>query len=109
MERIAMPYKTDGSPTMRLTDLRLTVELLVDADERPDGARDRLAARKEIQKSVITDRVKRIENFFGVPLFGGPQRIELTKAGRFMARYGPRLISEIEDFSQMIRDEASED
>ena len=105
-----MPNRIDtGSPSMRLTDLRLTVELLVDAGANQDGARDRVAKRNEIQKSVITDRVRRIESFFGVPLFGGPQRKELTKAGRFMARYGPRLISEIEDFSQMIRDEGSED
>ncbi|MDW9921185.1 LysR family transcriptional regulator [Sinorhizobium meliloti] len=105
-----MPDNSDaGSPTMRLTDLQLTVDLLVDASVNQDGARDRVAARNGIQKSVITDRVKRIENFFGVSLFGGPQRKEPTKAGHFMARYGPRLISEIEDFSQMIRDEASGD
>lgn len=94
---------------MRLLDLRLTVELLVEATLTVDGARDRVAARHGIQKSVITDRVRRIENFFDVELFGGTQRKEPTKAGRFMARYGPRLISEIEDFSQMIRDEAAED
>lgn len=94
---------------MRLLDLRLTVELLVEANANVDGARDRVAAHHGIQKSVITDRVGRIEKFFDVALFGGTQRKELTKAGRFMARYGPRLIAEIEDFSQMIRDEAAED
>lgn len=94
---------------MRLLDLRLTVEVLVEAASNVDGARDRVAARHGIQKSVITDRVGRIETFFGVALFGGSQRKDPTKAGRFMARYGPRLISEIEDFSQMIRDEAVED
>lgn len=104
-----MPYKQDNFPMMRLTDLRLTVELLVEADDNSDGARDRVAARKGIRKSVIADRVKRIENFFGVSLFDGPQRKGLTKAGRFMARYGPKLISEIEDFSQMIRDAGSDE
>lgn len=104
-----MAYKKDVFPTMRLTDLRLTVELLVEADAEPDGARDRVAARKDVRKSVITDRVNRIENFFDVSLFGGPQRKELTKAGHFMARYGPKLISEIEDFSQLIRDAASDE
>ncbi|WP_245443701.1 LysR family transcriptional regulator [Rhizobium phaseoli] len=87
----------------------MTVELLVDASANQDGARDRVAARNGIHKSVITDRVKRIEKFFGVSLFGGPQRKEPTKAGIVMARYGPRLISEIEYFSEMVRDEASGD
>jgi len=93
---------------MRLLDLRLTVEVLVEAVANVDGARDRVAARHEIQKSVITDRVGRIETFFGVALFGGPQRKDPTKAGHYMARYGPLLISEIEYFSQMIRDKAAE-
>lgn len=46
---------------MRLTDLETTIELLVEANANVDGARDRIAARYAIQKSVITDRVKRTE------------------------------------------------
>ncbi len=98
----------DTQDQLRLTDLSLTVDLMVEASTNTDGARDRIAARNGIQKSVITDRVKRIETFLGVQLFDGPQRKDLTKAGKFMARYGPRLISEIEDFTQLIREEAAE-
>lgn len=93
---------------MRLTDLETTIELLVEANANVDGARDRVAGRYGIQKSVITDRVKRTEEFFGTPLFGGPQRKEPTEAGKLAGRYGPRLLDEIEYFAQMIRDEAEE-
>ncbi|MET3614757.1 uncharacterized protein (DUF433 family) [Rhizobium aquaticum] len=101
-----MPEKLSGS--LRFTDLTLTVDLLVEALENKDGARDRIAKRHGIQKSVITDRVRRIEAFFDAELFGGPQRKDLTEAGKFAAKYGPRLISEIEEFAAMIQDAAAE-
>lgn len=91
---------------MRLTDLETTIELLVEANANVDGARDRVAIRHKIQKSVITDRVSRIEKFLGVQLLGGSQRKEPTEAGKLVGRYGPRLLDEIEYFAQIVRDEA---
>lgn len=93
---------------MRLTDLQTTIELLIEANVNIDGARDRLAARHSIQKSVITDRVKRTEEFLGAQLFGGPQRKEPTKAGKFVGRYGHRLLDEIEFFAERVREEAEQ-
>lgn len=92
----------------RLKDLHLTIELLVDAVAEEQGARDRIAQRHRISKSVITDRVKRIETFFSVSLFGGPQRKMPTAAGRLLARRGPQFLKEMEAFSEMLRD-AEED
>lgn len=89
---------------MRLKDLQLTVELLVEAAAQESGARERIAERHGIQKSVITDRVRRIEQFFGVPLFGGPQRKSPTAAGLKMARHGEQLIDEISHFARILRD-----
>ncbi|MBD8653656.1 LysR family transcriptional regulator [Rhizobium sp. CFBP 13726] len=93
---------------MRLTDLETTIELLVEANANVDGARDRIAARYAIQKSVITDRVKRTEEFFGAELFGGPQRKEPTRAGKFVARRGHQLLAEITFFGDLVREEAEE-
>ena len=93
---------------MRLTDLETTIELLVEANSNVDGARDRLAARHSIQKSVITDRVKRTEDFFGAELFGGPQRKTPTRAGKFVARRGPQLLAEIVYFGELVREDAGE-
>uniref|UniRef100_Q07U66 HTH lysR-type domain-containing protein n=1 Tax=Rhodopseudomonas palustris (strain BisA53) TaxID=316055 RepID=Q07U66_RHOP5 len=90
--------------SMRLKDLQLTAELLSEAVAQENGARERVAERHGIQKSVITDRVRRMERFFGVDLFTGPQRKSPTEAGRLMAKYGPRLIEEIEHFAEILRD-----
>jgi DNA-binding transcriptional LysR family regulator len=89
--------------SMRLKDLRLASELLAEAVAQENGARERVAERYGIQKSVITDRVRRIEKFFGVDLFKGTQRKTPTRAGEKMAKYGPMLISEIEDCAVMLR------
>ena len=94
---------------MRLVDLGLTVELCVEAAANEDGARDRVAAKYAIRKSVITNRVARIENFFRVKLFTGPQRKSPTAAGRMMAKYGPRLFDEIEHFAQILQDARERD
>lgn len=88
---------------MRLKDLQLTTELLAEAVANERGARERVARRHGIQKSVITDRVARIEQFFGVALLGGPQRKTPTAAGQMMARYGPRLLDEIGHFAAMLQ------
>lgn len=93
---------------MRLTDLETTIELLVEAHANVDGARDRVAARHSIQKSVITDRVKRTEEYFGADLFSGPQRKEPSRAGRFVALRGPQLLAEIQYFGELVREEAAE-
>lgn len=93
---------------MRLTDLETTIELLVEANSNVDGARDRVAARHSIQKSVITDRVRRTEEFFRAKLFGGPQRKEPTGAGKFVARRGPQLLAEIAFFGELVREETGE-
>jgi len=92
------------SAEMRLKDLQLTAELLVEAVANEHGARERIAERHGIHKSVITDRVGRMEQFFGVAFFTGPQRKSPTAAGKMMARYGPRLIEEIEHFGAMLRE-----
>jgi hypothetical protein len=101
---------TDAPKTsMRMQDLRLTVELLGEAVEQERGARERIAERYGIRKSVITNRVDRMETFFGVMLFTGPQRKTPTAAGRVMARYGPRLIQEFEEFAGMLQDASKPD
>lgn len=92
--------------SMRLKDLQLTADLLSEAAKQENGARERVAEKYGITKSVITDRVGRIESFFGVALFTGPQRKTPTAAGQMMARYGPCLVEEIEAFSNMLRDAA---
>lgn len=94
----------EQSRDMRLKDLRLTTELLVEAVANERGARERIADRHGIQKSVITDRVGRIEQFFGIALFDGPQRKSPTNAGKMMARYGPRLLEEIGHFGAMLQE-----
>jgi hypothetical protein len=94
--------KADKS-SMRLKDLQLAAELLSEAVAQENGARERLAERHGIQKSVITDRVRRIERFFGVELFTGPQRKSPTESGRLMAKYGPKLIEKIEHFAEILR------
>ena len=101
-----MKEKTIASSTesMRLIDLQLTTELLVEAVANEHGARERVAERHGIRKSVITDRVGRMEEFFGVALFTGPQRKSPTAAGRLMARYGPKLLDEIDHFAGILRD-----
>ncbi len=98
-----------ASGSIRLKDLKLTVELVSEVVTLEHGARDRVAARHGIQKSVITNRVRRIELFFGVDLFTGPQRKSPTAAGRKMARHGPTLIREIEELTAMLRDAQSSD
>jgi len=94
--------KADNS-SMRLKDLHLTAELLAEVVAQESGARERIAKRHGIQKSVITDRVRRMERFFCVELFTGPQRKSPTEAGRLMAKYGPKLIEEIEHFAGILR------
>ncbi|QDM24531.1 LysR family transcriptional regulator [Tardiphaga sp. vice154] len=88
---------------MRLTDFELTAELLSEAVRQEDGARDRVADRYGIHKSVITDRVRRMEVFFKVRLFQGPQRKTPTAAGLKMARYGPQLLEEVKHFSYILK------
>jgi DNA-binding transcriptional LysR family regulator len=90
--------------SMRLKDLHLTAELLAEAVAQENGARDRIAERYGIRKSVITDRVRRMERFFSVDLFTGPQRKTPTAAGRLMAKHGPKLIGEVERFVGILRD-----
>ena len=92
-----------GKASMRLKDLQLTAELLAEAVAQENGARERIAERYGIQKSVITDRVRRMERFFSVDLFTGPQRKTPTASGRLMAKYGPMLIGEIERFVGILR------
>ena len=100
---------TAPGSSFRLKDLRLTVELLVEAVGREDGARERVATRHGVQKSVLTDAVRRMEQFFRVSLFEGPQRKSPTSAGRKMAAYGPRVLDEFEIFSSMLLDASQED
>jgi hypothetical protein len=90
--------------SMRLKDLRLASELLAEAVKQENGARERIAERYCIQKSVITDRVKRMEQFFNVKLFTGAQRKTPTEAGKVMAVRGPQLMGVIELFTTMLRD-----
>ncbi|WP_445491047.1 LysR family transcriptional regulator [Rhodopseudomonas sp. RCAM05734] len=106
-----MKMDTEGADkaSMRLKDFQLTAELLSEAVAQEDGARERVAERHGIQKSVITDRVRRMERFFEVKLFTGPQRKTPTAAGRKMARYGPRLIDEIGHFADILRDAQKDD
>lgn len=98
-----------STESMRLIDLQTTVELLAEAVAIEHGARERVAERHGIRKSVITDRVRRMEEFFGVTLFTGPQRKTPTAAGKLMARYGPKLLEEIEHFAGMLRDASERD
>ncbi|MGM4990521.1 LysR family transcriptional regulator [Tardiphaga sp. 841_E9_N1_2] len=95
--------------SMRLKDLQLTAELLSEAVAHENGARERVAERHGIQKSVITDRVRRMERFFEVKLFTGPQRKTPTAAGRKMAQYGPKLMEEIGHFAAILREAHEED
>jgi hypothetical protein len=95
--------------SMRLKDLQLTAELLSEAVAQENGARERVAERRGIQKSVITDRVRRMERFFEVKLFTGPQHKTPTAAGRKMARYGPQLMEEIGHFAEILRNAQEED
>lgn len=106
-----MKEKTTAASTesMRLIDLQTTVELMVEAVAIEHGARERVAERHRIQKSVITNRVGRMEEFFGVALFTGPQRKTPTAAGKLMARYGPKLLEEIDHFAGMLRDASERD
>jgi DNA-binding transcriptional LysR family regulator len=97
-----------STESMRLADLQLTIELLNETAELEHGARDRVAARRGIQKSVITDRVARMEKFFGVALFTGPQRKSPSAAGRQMAKYGPMFLKQLELFGRILQ-EAEED
>lgn len=101
VDRVDLSRQTDS---LRLRDLCTTVEVLVEATALERGARERVADRCEIQKSVITDRVARMERFFGVALFMGPQRKTPTAAGKLMGRYGPKLLEEIDHFAGMLRD-----
>lgn len=98
-----------GTASIRLKDLRLAAELLAEAVEQEDGARGRVAKRHDIHKSVITDGIARIERFFEVVLFSGPQRKTPTAAGKLMARYGPRLIEEIGDFAKILQNASERD
>ncbi|HDZ72259.1 MAG TPA: LysR family transcriptional regulator [Aurantimonas coralicida] len=88
----------------RLSDFRFVTELLAEAQTREDGARDRIAKKHGIQKSVITGRVGRIEKFLGTTLFSGPQRKSPTAAGRELATRGPQFLRMVEDFVAMIGD-----
>lgn len=99
-----MTKGSDKTASMRLKDLQLTAELLAEAVEQEDGARERIAKRHGIRKSVITGQIQRMEKSLGVALFTGPQRKTPTAAGRMMARHGPRLIEEIGHFGAMLRD-----
>lgn len=94
---------------MRLKDLQLTSELLAEAVAQENGARERIAEKHRIQKSVITDRVRRIEQFFGVNLFEGPQRKTPTTAGKWMAKYGLEIVTEIEQFAERLREVSERD
>lgn len=94
---------------MRLKDLELVAELLAEAVANEEGARDRVAVRHGIQKSVISDRVQRIERYFNVPLFTGPQRKTPSAAGELMARYGPKLIDEMHHFAEMLLNASERD
>jgi DNA-binding transcriptional LysR family regulator len=90
--------------SMRLSDFRLATDLLIEAVDQEHGARDRIAERYGIRKSVISNQVERIELFFDVKLFTGPQRKTPTAAGRVLATHGPRLLKMVEDFGGMLRD-----
>ena len=97
-------------PDLRLSDLRFVIELIGEACAQEKGARDRVAAKYGVRKSVITDRVDRIEAFVGVALFAGPQRKTPTAAGRELAKRGPQFLALVADFVGMLRDtEAYED
>lgn len=91
-------------PKLRLYDLRIVIELLVEAVESKDGARDRIATKYGKQKSVLTDMVHRVEEFFAAPLMCGPQRKSPTAAGEMLARRGPQLLDELEAFGELLRD-----
>ena len=41
--------------------------------------------------------------------FTGPQRKSPTEAGRLMAKYGPKLIEEIEHFAEILRAAGKQD
>ncbi len=88
----------------RLADMRFVIELLVEACAQEKGARERLATKYGIRKSVITDRVARIETFVGVPLFTGPQRRTPTGAGRALAHRGPQFLDMVTHFVGMLHD-----
>ncbi|BDA83998.1 hypothetical protein Sa4125_15400 [Aureimonas sp. SA4125] len=89
---------------LRLKDLQLGIELVIEALEQERGARDRIATRYGIQKSVITDCVHRIESYFGVNLFAGTARIAVTAAGRELAKRGPSVFDALEELEQGLRD-----
>jgi DNA-binding transcriptional LysR family regulator len=88
---------------LRLVDLRTTVEVLTEAADREVGARRRVAERLGIEPSVVTDRVKRVEKSLEIELFEGKGRSKPSQVGRRMMKYGPRFISEYEDFVELIQ------
>lgn len=93
-----------GLKPLRLTDLRFVIELVIEAVEQEKGARDRIAERHGVRKSVITNRVDRIQAFLGLDLFTGPQRLTLTAAGCELAKRGPQFLIMMKDFVGMLHD-----
>lgn len=93
----------------RLADLRFVIELVVEACLQEKGARERVATRHGVRKSVITDRVARIETFVGLALFAGPQRKTPTAAGRELARRGPQFLDMVAAFVEMLHDAEADD
>ena len=80
--------------TMRMIDLRTTVDVLEEAVERPIGARRRVAERLGTQPSVVTDRVHRVETELGGSLLD--PNGSLTVEGVVVLEHGRRVIGEFE-------------
>lgn len=87
---------------MRIIDIRTTVEVLEEAEKQPSGARRRVADRMNLQPSVITDRVHRIESEVGGELLHNDGT--LTLVGRQVLESGTRIIREIDEMLKAAHD-----
>lgn len=90
--------------TMRMIDLRTTIDVLEEAVERPIGARRRVAERLGIQPSVVTDRIHRVETEIG----GDPLEADgrLTVIGVVVLEHGHRILGEFDAMMNAVKDAA---
>ena len=89
---------------MRFIDLEIVVDVVTETllTKAPRGARIEIAKRRGINRSIVTDAIRRIESEMGVSLFE-PDSVTLTPSGQAMAEHGPQFIEAQRIFVKFVK------
>ncbi len=97
-----------------MVDLQLALDVVLEAQRRPYGARHRAAIKRNVARSTVTAAIQRLELALGVSLFAASgdatpssgKATVLTASGLVFAELAPAVLRSFELLRRIVQDAA---